>query len=498
MKRKTKSRSRFLRWTLRILSVFILLIVIAFGSLYFLDPYGLRIAPAVSIGGLDVSGMTIPEARTALSQALEETLYSQEFLLSLPCGSYRLSPDDTQPNVDVTKAVVQAFQYSRTEEQPENDISLLPFLSIREDHIRSLLLDYAEQYDTELTEFSWSVTGEIPNLQTDAFDPDSPAPTLSITLGMPEQKLDVEDAVAEILGRYRQAISTCENRPFGLVYDVPVTQSPKAVDLNQIRESVCLPAVNDSLDMETYAFVPGSYGVSFSQEDASTRLRASYWGDTISLPLSFHAPEILGETAYYQEVLGACETRHNNNENRNTNLRLLCAALDGHVVQPGETFSYNEVLGERTREKGYLPAPAYSGDRLVDSIGGGVCQGSTTLYNCVLLADLEVVERACHGASVGYVPAGLDAAVNYLTTDFRFRNNFHFPVKIHAEVSDGYVKMKLLGTDEKDYYIKMESRSGDDDIATYARSYKCKYSKETDQLISREIEAFSTYYKNIG
>ena len=174
-----------------------------------------------------------------------------------------------------------------------------------------------------------------------------------------------------------------------------------------------------------------------------------------------------------------------------------CDALNGLVLQPGETFSMNETLGERTLERGYKPAPAYSGNRLVNSPGGGVCQGSTTLYNCVLLADLEVVFRACHGAKVGYVPLGLDAAINYLTTDFQFRNNFNFPIRIKAWLEDGYMKMQILGTDEKDYYIKMETGSGEDEIAIYARSYKCKYDKETDELISREIEAFSTYYKDI-
>ena len=113
----------------------------------------------------------------------------------------------------------------------------------------------------------------------------------------------------------------------------------------------------------------------------------------------------------------------------------------------------------------------------------------------MLLADLEVTCRASHGAKVGYVPAGLDASVNWGTTDFRFRNNFHFPVKLQAEVSDGYVKMKILGTDEKDYYIQMETGLGEDETAFYARSYKCKYDKQTGELLSREVEAFSTYYK---
>ena len=197
-------------------------------------------------------------------------------------------------------------------------------------------------------------------------------------------------------------------------------------------------------------------------------------------------------------MLGEYQTKHTDNANRNNNLAMLCAALDGHVVQPGEEFSFNGVVGERTAERGYMPAPAYSGNRLVDQVGGGVCQGSTTLYNCVLLADLEVVFRACHGAKVGYVPLGLDASVNWLTTDFKFKNNWNFPIKLQAEVSDGYVKMKILGTDEKDYYIKMTAGQGEDDVAWYARSWKNKYDKKTDELISKETEAFSTYYKDIG
>ena len=142
---------------------------------------------------------------------------------------------------------------------------------------------------------------------------------------------------------------------------------------------------------------------------------------------------------------------------------------------------------------------AYSGNRLTDAIGGGVCQGSSTLYNCVLLADLEVVTRSCHGATVAYLPLGLDAAVNWGTTDFQFRNNFHFPVKIEAETTEDLVKMRILGTDEKDYYIEMTSGYDDSrEDVIYAVSYKNKYSKETGELISKDREAFSTYYRNVG
>jgi hypothetical protein len=364
---------------------------------------------------------------------------------------------------------------------------------LNESYVQSALEAYAGKWDTTLTQSRWSLEGPIPQLGTDVCDPQA-AQNLMITLGNPEAHLDIPAA--------REQIFTVLDHGFSAAYsiDMPVIPSalPDALDLSAIADAVCTAPVNDSLDLETYRLVPGKYGYSFDFEQLQQLINDGAYGSTVSVSMEFVTPEILGDGAYFRDVLGTCETKHNNNENRNTNLRLLCAALDGHIVQPGEEFSYNTVVGERTAERGYKPAPAYSGYRLVDSIGGGVCQGSTTLYNCVLLADLEVVFRACHGASVGYVPPGLDAAVNYLTTDFRFRNNWNFPVMLKAEVSDGYVKMQILGTDEKDYYIKMESGSWEDDIAVYARSYKCKYSKETNERISRDPEAYSTYYKNIG
>ena len=117
----------------------------------------------------------------------------------------------------------------------------------------------------------------------------------------------------------------------------------------------------------------------------------------------------------------------------------------------------------------------------------------------LILADLEVVARSCHGATIAYLPLGLDAAGNGGTTDFQFRNNFHFPVKIEAETTVDLVKMRILGTDEKDYYIEMTSGYDDSrEDVIYAVSYKNKYSKETGELISKDREAFSTYYRNVG
>ena len=432
-----------------------------------------------AVDGYDLSGLPYWKARMETKD-----VYPQPLRVELPMDELRFVPEDCGVKLNMGAAVRSA----RT--RGEN-VALRAFLNADEAAIREKLTQYAQEHDTIYREAEWRLTGTAPMLATDQFDPQADGQTLVVNVGEPEAHLDVESAVEQILDAFAHPLTRN-----GDLIELTVTPErvPEMPDWEALAAEVYREPVDDAPDMESGGILPGCYGQSIDVSNMDT----PGYGHVVAFPLHYTAPEIMGEDALFQDVLGECETKHNTNENRNTNLRLLCQALDGHIVQPGETFSYNAVVGERTKEKGYLPAPAYSSRGLVDSIGGGVCQGSTTLYNCVLLADLEVVFRACHGAKVTYVPPGLDAAVNYLTTDFQFRNQYRFPVKIQAEVSDGFVKMKLLGTDEKDYYVKMETTSGEDDVAVYARSYKCKYDKKTDELLSREIEAFSTYYKNIG
>ena len=432
-----------------------------------------------AVDGLDLSGLPYWKALSEVKRLSPPSLRVQ-----LPMEELTFEPENCGVKFAMGGAV-------RTARKQGGNVALRPYLKADEAAIRETLTRYAAKYDTLYQEATWRLTGTAPDLATDRFDPEAEGQTLVVNVGVPEAHLDVDNAVEQILEAFAHPLSRN-----GDLIELTVTPErvPEMPDWEALAAEVFVAPVNDAPDMENGGILPGRYGQSIDVSNMDT----PGYGDVVAFPLLYTAPEIMGEDALFQDVLGECETKHNTNENRNNNLRLLCQALDGHIVQPGETFSYNAVVGERTAERGYLPAPAYSGNRLVDSIGGGVCQGSTTLYNCVLLADLEVVFRACHGAKVTYVPAGLDAAVNYLTTDFRFRNQYHFPVKIQAEVSDGFVKMKLLGTDEKDYYVKMETTSGEDSLAVYARSYKCKYDKQTDELLSRDVEAFSTYYKNIG
>ena len=125
------------------------------------------------------------------------------------------------------------------------------------------------------------------------------------------------------------------------------------------------------------------------------------------------------------------------------------------MLKKGEVFSYNNILGERTEARGYSGAKVYAGGEVVDGLGGGICQVSSTLYNAVLFADLNVVSRTCHSLPVAYVPLGRDATVSYGAIDFKFKNPYDDPIKISAVSSGGVLTVGIYGKKQSDKTVEI-------------------------------------------
>src|SRR5687768_14826546 len=132
------------------------------------------------------------------------------------------------------------------------------------------------------------------------------------------------------------------------------------------------------------------------------------------------------------------------------NAELALDKLDGFVVLPGEVFSFNDVVGTWSRNDGYRKAPVSFNGQLIWTWGGGVCQTSTTLYNAMLLAGLDLMERNRHRFAPGYVAAGRDAAVAYSNIDLKFRNPYDWPVTISAKAIDGKLLCTIMGKGKPD------------------------------------------------
>jgi len=151
----------------------------------------------------------------------------------------------------------------------------------------------------------------------------------------------------------------------------------------------------------------------------------------------------------FKDELATYTTYYNVNEvQRTENVRLSAEFINNTILMPGQEFSYNNTVGERSTDRGFKVAKVYQGGQVVDGLGGGICQTSSTLYNAVLYADLEVIERKNHSLSVAYVPLGRDATVSYGTVDFKFKNHKKTPIKIETAVSNGTLTVKILGIKE--------------------------------------------------
>lgn len=152
------------------------------------------------------------------------------------------------------------------------------------------------------------------------------------------------------------------------------------------------------------------------------------------------------EPGYYQETIGSYEAiSQSDDDERAENLRLAAEAINGYVIEPGATFSFNEVVGDTTAERGYKEAPVLYSSGLGSSDGGGICQVSTALYIAAVKADLEIVERHPHSVPSDYAPIGLDATIVYGSRDLRIKNNTDFPITIYAKAVGQTVSVNLLG-----------------------------------------------------
>jgi vancomycin resistance protein YoaR len=148
--------------------------------------------------------------------------------------------------------------------------------------------------------------------------------------------------------------------------------------------------------------------------------------------------------------------------NRTYNVGVAAQALDGLLVMPGQVVSFNEVVGPRSSEAGYKIAPVIINDEFVDDLGGGVCQVSTTLFNSVLLANLEIEERYCHSLPVSYVPMGRDATVAYGSLDFKFSNNTADYLYLKTTVQGEYITIKIFGNTAYKRDVTIESQVTDE------------------------------------
>ncbi len=275
----------------------------------------------------------------------------------------------------------------------------------------------------------------------------------------------VEDKVVINFGRAGESIDEAALRkslidrinsfePGALEIPTQITK-PEPIDVDQIYSRVYTTAKDASYEVKDYklTIIPHVIGRNFDLGKAEALVNENQdKGGSIEIPLELTYPSIYEQEikdSIFKDTISSFSTKYNVNQvDRSENVKLSTSKINGIILGPGDVFSYNDVVGERTLEEGYREAPVYVSGRVVDGVGGGLCQVSTTLYNAVLFADLEVVERRNHNMIVSYVPPGRDATVSYGSIDFKFKNTFKNPIKVETSSRGGVLKISILGTQE--------------------------------------------------
>ena len=341
------------------------------------------IFPGVFIDGVHVGGMTIEEARTAMTTQGSE--HANVFSVNVSIGdkTWVVDTSNVPSTRDLGNVLQQAYAIGRTNTTSIHISDRTPFKQ-RVDTINSLQqeginLTTTTTYDKEAV---WAIVNDISAYVT-------------------REPID-----AQILS------FDYKTRSFTFTQDQPGV----TIDKNQLFTLICA-----ELDK-------GSKGVTVSVPPVITQASIT----TESLSSGFM-------------MIAAYTTDTTSDSDRNTNIRLACEAINGTALMPGETFSFNKATGERTTAKGYRSAGAIAAGQSIEEVGGGICQVSSTLFNAVARANLEIVERSPHAWPSTYVDRGEDATVNWPNLDFKFKNNTSSPIFIITYYKDRKMSAEIWG-----------------------------------------------------
>lgn len=413
-----------------------------------------KIISGVTIEGIEVSGLTKEEAKAKL-----ETVYAEkkEKNIELKYEEFEseLNPTLMEVSYDIENAVNEAYGLGRNQNIFVNNYNILGTLvgkreiavnmSLNEETTKQTIEDIGANLPGILIEPSYSIEEN----------------KLIITRGKEGIVVKTEDLLTQVKELLKDIHAT-EN-----TIEIPVeTRTPQNIDIDKIHNEVYKQAQDAYYTKDPFTIYPEVEGIDFDVEKAKEMIAAEVKDEYI-IDLIITKPKITIDqigTEAFPDQLSTFTTRYDaSDKDRTTNLVLACQKLNGKVIMPGQTFSYNETLGPRTAAAGYKNAKIYESGQVVDGLGGGICQISSTLYNAALMSDMEIVERRNHQFVTSYVKAGRDATVVYGSTDFRFKNTRTYPVKIIASAKSGIATVSIFGIKEADrdytYTFKTETVS---------------------------------------
>ena len=468
--------------------LFIILLCIAFLIFTFVNSKNQNIISGISIKDVNVSGLSTEKAKETIQNYINENLPEN---INLVHNDYETSIPLSALNVsfDIDSAVEQAYEIGKSGNIFENSFTALKTwihpmdieltATLDEKQLRTALNDISSKLPDTVIESGYYIEGN----------------NLIVTRGSEGNVVDVDQMCTFI----KNGISnlTLKNRTLDIA---TVSKQPSEINIEKIYNEIYKGPVDAYYTQNPFAVYPSENGLDFAISLDEAKNMLSEETSEYVIPLQTLYPNITTNmigTEAFPDMLSTYSTRYSTRDrDRATNLQLAASKINGTVLMPGETFSYNQVVGERTIAAGYKEAPIYVEGQVVDGLGGGICQITSTLYNAVLYANLEIVERSNHQFVPSYVTASRDATVVYGSIDFKFKNNRDYPIKIVCSVSGGIAKFDIYGLrTDNEYEVEISSYvTGSTADSTYSEAYRIL--KQNGQVVSTELLSKDTYKRH--
>lgn len=417
------------------LVVFTLCILVT-GVVFVLVNPGDKIAKGIRINGIDISGMSVSEAKNATSAV--DALDEQEITIYSGNGKTSFKGLDILLSYDAEKTAKRAFSVGRSGNFFKN-IKELVWL-----YFKPTDFNYVCSYDREkLSEIIYSFGTEI-NGEKKNYILEFSGDFVSVKKGIAGQSRNTDRAVMDF--------ESAASRGIYNIYVHLEREEPHIPDIESLYKEIYIEPADayyevSGGEVRIYADIIGRQ---IDKIEAGTQISRLKNGETVTLKLVWLKPKVTLEDLekqLFNHVLSQYSTAYNSSDKgRRTNVELAASRINEIVLAPGEVFSFNEAVGPRTKTAGFREAPVFENGETVQGTGGGVCQVSSTLYSAVLYADMKIIERRNHSMTVAYVPKGQDATVSYGAIDFKFKNSTAYPIKIVSAAGGGKLTISVHGT----------------------------------------------------
>ena len=481
---KKKNKKPILIFLLIIL-ILILLLLIASTVFGIINMNTNKIIKGVYINNIEVSNLTKQEAIDKINNELnneennyiivKHNEYSKQIRLSNLEGKFNVEECvDTAYNLGRSRNIMK--DNSKTIETMLSNINLITTFSYNEELLEKVINEIALELPGVATDSSYIVDNNkiiIKNSKD----------------GIQIKTSEFKKNIIEFFEKGEQSL------------EIPVEQvARKEIDIEKIHEEIYKAPKDAYYTKNPLKIYKEEDGLDFAISIEQAKQMLSENKDEYEIPLKTIKPKITVanlDSGAYPDQLSTFTTNYGTSDvNRNTNIALAAKSINSVVLMPGETFSYNDLIGECSTRTGYKAATIYMNGELSTGIGGGICQVSTTLYNAVLRANLEIVERKNHSLGVTYVPSGQDAMVSIGSQDFKFKNNRDYPIKVVAFVGTGSITCQIHGLKkETEYEVKLASTTIENTPTRYkVQTYKILYLNGVE--VSRTLLSTDTYKRH--